>query len=609
VGLAWTGATNAKVSVYRKSYCGADSYELLAALPAGASSYTDTSAQSNWVYWYEITATDPADNSASDAIAVSAGSGAVGCSGGATPQSSGVTTSICSTVPPTPDGSTITGSDGMLPTGPVYNIPAGASGDTIQNTINAATVPSTVLFAAGTYNITSPIILKCGVTYTGPATNPATAEITTSTANIPLFKMTGGCTSGTTTIEYLHLDGAGMYFDANNYSNINILHNQVTSLVSGETCGAICEAGAYFDGYNGSKVSDITIEYNTFGDDNSCVAGIGEANNDGNCIGIIADTVSPMALVNFVVKHNTFYHLEEGIHFLPTPYNPGGPTAYCNNCDIEYNFFNQIHRIQVEFQIAVDGSPSIERYNVMTSPSNTNAADGMYAFSDACCSSGPTQGIAPNTYLLASSNIIYDPDPLTSSNGISWGFEAWGAGQYVNNLIQGYVCNGIDWGYGDPITVSNNTMQSSIMANGTPCPFYTPLSGAFIAQEFTGTSAPTISGNVTGATPAAVASVAPTISPSAGSQSFPLTVTLTDAGYTSGSVPLGNTGIWYTTDGSTPVPGSGTAQYLADGGTFVLAAPATVKAVGMWGAPPEPTSYPAGYGFVPSAVVAAAYSQ
>ena len=69
-----------------------------------------------------------------------------------------------------------------------------------------------------------------------------------------------------------------------------------------------------------------------------------------------------------------------------------------------------------------------------------------------------------------------------------------------------------------------------------------------------------------------------------------------------------NTGIWYTTDGSTPVPGSGTAQYIASGGTIAVSTTTTVKAVGMWGAQNQPTSYPSGYGYAPSAVISATYT-
>ena len=210
----------------------------------------------------------------------------------------------------------------------IYKISSGQSATTIQSTIDGAFAGDAVVFSGGTYTLTSALTLKCGVTYTGPVTTAATAEITTTTANIHLMQMSGGCTSGTTTIEYLHFNGAGaLYFDANNYSNINILHNQVTSIPSEQTCSAICEAGAYFDGYSGSTIQNITIEYNTFGDNNSCTAGIAVNDNDGNCVGVIFDTVQPMILNNVIIRYNTFYHLQEGIHALPTPYiSPGtGP--------------------------------------------------------------------------------------------------------------------------------------------------------------------------------------------------------------------------------------------------------------------------------------------
>jgi hypothetical protein len=74
-------------------------------------------------------------------------------------------------------------------------------------------------------------------------------------------------------------------------------------------------------------------------------------------------------------------------------------------------------------------------------------------------------------------------------------------------------------------------------------------------------------------------------------------VTLSDTGP--------NTGIWYTTDGSLPVPGSGTAQLYT--GPFTITNGAVVTAVGMWGAPNQPVSYPAGYGYTPSTAVAAPF--
>ena len=86
-----------------------------------------------------------------------------------------------------------------------------------------------------------------------------------------------------------------------------------------------------------------------------------------------------------------------------------------------------------------------------------------------------------------------------------------------------------------------------------------------------------------------------------GSSSGSQTVTFTNPGQNRDK----NTGIWYTTDGTNPVPGAGTARYISSGGTITVAATTAVKAVGMWGAGNQPTSYPAGYGYVPSAMVSA----
>jgi hypothetical protein len=82
--------------------------------------------------------------------------------------------------------------------------------------------------------------------------------------------------------------------------------------------------------------------------------------------------------------------------------------------------------------------------------------------------------------------------------------------------------------------------------------------------------------------------------------------TLTDTGDQSGLGPQGNTSIYYTTDGSTPVPHSGTTHLYT--GPFPITATTTVNAVGMWGAANQPASYPSGYGYVASSVVSATYT-
>jgi hypothetical protein len=485
----------------------------------------------------------------------------------------------------------------------------------IQRVIRGASSGDTVSFDAGTYSITSSLDLKCGLTYTGPVATPATAEITTSTANITLTALRGGCNSGTpTTIEYLHFSGAGpLYVDTRDYSNIVFEHNQVTSLPGAESCGGPCES-LFFDGNNNNSDSNITIQYNTFGDVNSCTAALRV--EDGGCAGVLFNIVG--FLTNMTMRYNTFYHLSEGSHFSQVGWSstPGATDATCNNCDIEYNYFSLINRIALEDQVSVVDKPTIISNNVFASNNINGTPYISMAISAACCISGrliaSISNAIPTDYIQ--NNVIFNSTGNATVLALPVGVENQGVNaQVTNNLTQGFVCYGVLWSWGNTGyggLIANNTFQSPIMAARSNVAGCLAGPGQFIGLECgTGCGkAPTQSGNVQGATPAAITSIAPTISPASGSQTFPLTVTLTDAGYTSGAQPLGNTGIWYTTDGSPPVPGSGTAQYLASGGTFVLSAPATVKAVGMWGTPPQPTSYPAGYGFVPSAVKSAHYT-
>ena len=514
---------------------------------------------------------------------------------------------VTSTSPsnPAPPGGPIGGPVGPAPVGcggPTINVNSSMSQSALQSAISNAPNCSLILFAAGTYNITSALSLKCSLTYTGPVASPATAEITTSTPNIQLMNMYGGCTTGTTAIEYLQFNGAGpLYLDPSNYSNIVFSHNQVGGLPAEESCGGACEALS-LDGNNNNTYTNITIEYNTFGDSNSCTAGLNV--DDGGCAGIL---VSPSFVTNLVIRYNTIQHVLEGIHFTDVNYVVGNKTAQCDGCDIEYNYFNQIHRIALEFQTNVINHQAIMSNNVFGNP--LNPYYNTLTLSAPCCQYSNTFGnpsnVVPSNQLTNNVEI----NTLSSSNASPYGFEMAGNGTNANNnIIQGSFCNGFVWSFGaDGWTIQNNTIQGSQMASGGTCPTSAIPSNP-ISAESGGTYAPVLSGNVMGATPVAIPSVAPTISPASGSQSFPLTITLSDPGYTSGSQPLGNTGIWYTTDGSTPVPGTGTAQYLGSGGTFVLPAAATVKAVGMWGTWNQPTSYPAGYGFMPSGVVTAGYS-
>ncbi len=97
IALSWTGALGVAVQVARKTYCGSDGYATLATLAAGVTTYTDSTVQANWNYWYEIVASDGSGMNASAVLATQASSTpANGCAGGAVPQPSGVSTTQCS---------------------------------------------------------------------------------------------------------------------------------------------------------------------------------------------------------------------------------------------------------------------------------------------------------------------------------------------------------------------------------------------------------------------------------------------------------------------------------------------------------------------------------
>jgi hypothetical protein len=491
-----------------------------------------------------------------------------------------------------------------------HRVHAGQTGPAIQEVIREASAGDTISFDAGVYNLLSALTLKCGLTYTGPVATPATAELTTNSVNMSLTALLGGCTSGTTTLQYLHFNGAGpLYVDARGYSNVVFMHNQVTGLPAEEACGAPCES-MFFDGDNENSDSNITIEYNTFGDITSCTSGLSV--QDGSCAGAAFNLVGYLS--NLTVRYNTFYHLLEGIHLLQVAYVPppnDATDSICYNCDIEYNFFHDITRIALENQSSVFGKPTIMSNNVFGNPNTGLTWSGM-ALSAPCCLTGRKQNVTttaiPSDYIQ--NNVIFNSlgSPSTAT---PIAIEMSGAGtQATNNLVQGYFCTGVAWSYNsNNWAISYNTFQGPMMSSRAQCYGFGP-SGYLGSECNNCTPGPVTKGNKEDAHATAIPSVAPSISPASGAYGFPLLVTLSDPGYTDMTQPYpqGNTGIWYTIDGSAPVPGTGTAQYIPSGGTISLSGPAALQAVGMWGTPPQPTSYPVGYGFVPSAVRTAQYT-
>jgi hypothetical protein len=497
----------------------------------------------------------------------------------------------------------------------VYKVNSGQSATAIQSIINETLIGDTVEFWAGRYNIDAPIILKCGVTYIGPVADPPTANLFSlmgeSHSIFNLYSnpdLSAPCWKATN-IEYLKFMNSGGIYVQTSFTNLHILHNQFGNI---PCCNSsIADQAIYFESgtttsNTASTLTNTTINYNTLGDETSCTSPTSAMTDtdspedyEGACNGIVFFT----SINGLTVTYNKFYHVAEGVHINCPNYanqqNPCEPPggAITNNIIVRYNDFSNIHRIPWEEQPQQSSGIDFE-YN--SEHDWFMPYFGSFGLSMACCYNGTNP---PN--LNGSNNVVIFNTNAGSSGRYGYGMEAMGHNSVYNNILLQATnspsgASGLAYGCGDMASMSNNTVQggfSPYIENEGPS---FPCGTSVTPTLFTG--------NVTSSAVTTFGSAPPSISPAGGAQSYPLTVTLTDPGFTSGSLPLGNTGIWYTTDGSTPVPGSGTARYLPDGGSFVLPAAITVKAVGMWGAANQPTSYPSGFGFVPSPMVSATFS-
>lgn len=522
-----------------------------------------------------------------------------------------------------------------------FPISSGASTATIQSTINSAAAASggnTVTFAAGNYSITSRITIPCPVsalTIQGPTPSGVgttwpitpTAILTSTLTNNWAFAGTA-CGIGTT-FQYLKYNGGnpsggggGFIFVPQGMNNLTVQWNVMYGVSAIQTSTQESDSFIWLDGPQGGtpRTQNTTIIFNKFGaagDCGSSTTGLMNLFGGGtnNCSSSGYNTTGPtggtspclyQGAVNYepgggycaavgihvntdnlVISNNSIGPLEQGLKFFEG--GSAAPNIYTpTNVTVNANDISGIHRIALEAQ----QGPG---FTVTNNDLHDNIMVGTASWSLSMPQGGPNQ--------INSNVLIQNVTAGTDKNGQSgyWaaqGIEMWGNQTVANNnLLQGNWNSGIEWGYGNPPRTNNNNVVQLA------------LTGNYIVSEgYSGVTAPTQSGNVTSRTVSTLTSAAPNISPSTSTQTYPMTVSLTDVGYTSGAGPQGNTGIWYTTDGTTPAPGTGTAKYLPSGGTFVLSSAATVKAVGMWGALNQPASYPSGYGFVPSSVVSAVYT-
>jgi Chitobiase/beta-hexosaminidase C-terminal domain/Bacterial Ig-like domain (group 2) len=481
--------------------------------------------------------------------------------------------------------------------GPTINLNPGMSQSTLQSAISSAPNCSLILFAAGTYNITSQLNIPCNnLQIAGPVASTPTAMLAASYTGSPIFYYGAGC-ANMGTVEYLHFENTGaVYVGPGNNSNFTFVYNLITNLPSvvGPNGGIFnaFESGVFLDGTISTTTENISIHNNTFGDVNSCSAVFASSLDEGgSCAGVITHTGVTQDLT---INSNTFYHVEEGVHLLQVATSAAGqPNSVCVTCRMEYNYVLNYHRIGVEVQVSTPTDSILFEHNSIVDP--INSSWGTYATSFACCLSGVIQGT-----LGFSPSLTFDDNVLVSSltPGVwppPFGVEFWGIGSIgQNSLVEGTFSGGYVWGYGaGSWAIDNNYICGPNMANGDA----QAPPNSYIQNEEGTQNPPSQSGNVTSASCAAKPSAAPTISPAGGTSSGPQTVTLSTSG--------ANTGIWYTTDGSTPVPGSGTAKLYS--APLTLSGATTVRAVGMWGAANQPVTYPSGYGYVPSSVVTASF--
>jgi hypothetical protein len=494
-------------------------------------------------------------------------------------------------------------------------ITSGMSTSQLQTAISSCSSGQTAQFPAGTWSITSQISIPCGVSISGPvvSTTPFpgnfTASLNGSVGANWGFHFPGSSCTAAMSVQYLNWNGGqpsngggGFLYVPPGSSNITVQHNHIygnQSAQSTASSGIVQSEFIYLDGSaaDGLVQTNITIEYNYFGStahtDCSNIMQLFEyygshydTANAGQCgaVGVHESNT------NVTISYNKIEFQEEPMKFYEgggtgAQKNPCvGTTQYCQtNLNVTYNDISYWHRCGIESQGTPNPTANFNYNSIhdpyygqygtwfMSTPAYYAAVGGPY----------PTNIASNIEYNLMLANVA-----CVGSGCYYPGEEFWSTGSFAYNLVQNSGC-GPHYGNGNvPWNISYNILQNAAICNegegGYPSP-------------------PAQVGNTVTSTISAVTSVAPTVSPSGGTVSSGQVISITNSGTNLDA----NTSAWCTTDGSTPVPGSGTATIMT---SYTVNSNVTLRCVGMWGSANQPTSYATNYGYVPSAVVTNTYT-
>ncbi len=473
------------------------------------------------------------------------------------------------------------------------NVNSSMSTATIQSDITACGAGCTVNFAAGSgggYNFGgAQVALQCNDTLLGPVAAPGPNSSSPVTAFISdnegtyAFADPGQCT-GTTTIKYMGFTGSGTFvYLWENAGTIDYEYNDCSGNNPPAPGGGpdVC-LNLDGDGTTGGGISfhNLTYEHSWFHDACSSLDAAGYDSN-GLCDALLISygnnsTGSATIEYNWVGTGSAAGgSVQEGFKSLQNGNYP------INNFTVRYNDFQLLNRLGIEFQnmnpvnVLVDSNSFQNWY----SPNNGTGAISVPMWY-------PTT--APSGQVVVTDNVITN-GTQTASPYWFYAVEEGGPGAIAkNNVVQGTWQNGLTCYESVNMIDTGNTVQGSTMSANSSF-FLDEQAPTYPCTNWTTTP------NTTGATPAAITSTAPVISPGSTTCSAAVTVTLSDSGT--------NHSIFYTTNGTTPTISS--TLYT---GAFSVACGSTVKAIGQWGTGANALTWPANQGYTPSAVVSATYT-